>query len=238
MIECNVLSVNGILKNISFSLNNGEITVIIGKNGCGKTTLLRCLSGSAEYTGEVKINKKNVKYYTKKELSQLLAVMPQNIPAPDITLKKLVSFGRQPYTGFSGRLSESDTVLVDSIIKTVGLSDISNRALPLLSGGERRLSYFAMLLAQTTPIIFCDEPTANLDPEHQKAILQLISDQRSQGKTVVCVLHDINQALEIADRVLVLDKGELIFNGKDLAGLPVSHFGLKEYICDNKKLYL
>ena len=150
--------------------------------------------------------------------------------APDISLRKLVSFGRHPYTGPSGRLSESDDNAVTSAIKAVGLSDITDRNINLLSGGEKRLAYFAMMLAQSTPILFCDEPTANLDTEHQKEILSLLSGQRCQGKTVLCVLHDINQAIAIADRILLIDKGELTFDGTpdELVKnrIPEEHFGL------------
>ncbi len=238
MIECNGLSVKSILRDISFKLNEGELTVILGKNGSGKTTLFRTLSGNMPFSGEIRINGKDITLYSTKERSGLIAVMPQNLPVPDITLKRLVSFGRQPYTGFSGRLSEDDNTAVDSAIEAVGLTDIVHRHLPLLSGGERRLSYFAMMLAQSTPILLCDEPTASLDTEHQKKILRLLTEQRSNGKTILCILHDVNQAIEIADRVLVLDKGRLIYDGIEPFELPASHFGLTEYICGDKKLYL
>lgn len=238
MIECNNLSVKSILRDICIKLNKGEITVIIGKNGSGKTTLLRALSGNMPFSGEITVDGKDIRRYKPNELSKLMAVMPQNLPAPDITLKRLVSFGRHPYTGFSGRLSESDNKVTDTAIEAAGLTDIADRAVPLLSGGERRLAYFAMTLAQCTPLLFCDEPTANLDAEHQKRLLSLLCKERDNGKTVVCVLHDINQALEIGDRILVLDKGALIHDGKDAGDLPLTHFGLNKYVCGNKTLYL
>ncbi|MBR6513236.1 MAG: ABC transporter ATP-binding protein [Clostridia bacterium] len=238
MIECKNLSVKGILRDISFKANAAEITVIIGKNGSGKTTLLRCLSNAVGYKGEVFINNKEVKCYGKNELSRLIALMPQSLPLPDVSLRRLVGFGRAPYTGFSGRLSLEDNKIIDSAIQAVGLGNIADRSITLLSGGERRLAYFAMLLCQSTPVIICDEPTANLDTEHQKAILSLLCKQRELGKTVICVLHDINQTVEIADRILLIDSGTLSFYGTELYDLPVSHFGLTEYDCNGKKLYL
>ena len=238
MVECKRLSVKNILSDISFKVNKGEICVIIGKNGSGKTTLLRAISSNIPYKGEVLIQGK--KDLGIKARAMVIASMPQTLPIVPVTVRRLVAFGRQPYTGITGTLSKEDKDIVEAVIGETGISDIADKNVSVISGGERRKAFFAMMTAQRSPILLCDEPCANLDTEHQKQILSLLKMQKAKGNTVLCVLHDLNQAIEIADRILLLDGGRLAFDGtpEGLSDIPERHFGLTKYVCEDKTLYL
>lgn len=230
MVECRSLSVKNILSDISFKINKGELCVVIGKNGCGKTTLLRAISSNIAYKGNIIISGTVLKDIKPIDRAKMIASMPQTLPVVPVTVKRLISFGRQPYTGITGILTKSDKQLVNNVIEEIGLEEIADRNVSIISGGERRKAFFAMMLAQGSQILLCDEPTANLDAEHQRQILELLKKQKSKGNTVLCVLHDINQAIAIADRILLIDGGRIIFNGTPdeliTQKIPEEHFRL------------
>ena len=230
MVECRSLYVKNILSDISFKVNKGEICVIIGKNGSGKTTLLRAISSNVAYSGDLIISGTPLKDMKLTERAKMIASMPQALPIAPISVKELVSFGRHPYTGMTGLLVKADKEIVETAITETDIYHITDRNLSIISGGELRKAYFAMMLAQRCPILLCDEPTANLDTKHQKQILELLKKQKSKGNTVLCVLHDINQAIAIADRILLIDGGRLAFDGtpEELSAnkIPEKYFGL------------
>ena len=235
MVSCKDLSVSlqgrSLLGDISFQVRQGSLCVLLGKNGSGKTTLLRALSGALPYEGSLMVGGRELRSLPPRERAKSLALMAQNLPAPAIPLRRLLSFGRQPYCGFSGMLSPADWQVVDRVLAGSGLAPLENRLVSQLSGGQRRKAFFAMLLVQEAPLILADEPCANLDSEVSKEILALLRGRRDQGDTVLCVLHDLNQALEIADQLLVLDQGQLCFDGSPeafcAADLPKKLFGLE-----------
>ena len=217
MLTCKNVTVTygkkNLIEDISFTVKKGELVVIIGKNGSGKTTLLRALSSNVRYHGDIRIEDTPAHSLEPSKRAQLFSFMPQILPQPHITLRQLVAFGRQPYTGLSGILSTKDWEIVDEVIALTNLESLKGSYVDKISGGERRKAFFAMMLAQKTPLLIADEPCANLDSEYVKYMLSLLKARREAGDTIVCVLHDINQAFEIADRLLVMDNGQLIFHG-------------------------
>ena len=139
--------------------------------------------------------------------------MPQKLPTPHIYAEKLITYGRSPYLGISGKLSEPDKEAVASAIEKTRTRALCRSFADTLSGGELRKIFFAMILAQDTETVLLDEPTSNLDVTAKKEILKLIKEAKTFGKTVIAVLHDVNDALEIADRIIVIENGNLVFNG-------------------------
>ena len=239
MLQYNHLTVTygkrTILNNISFTVKKGELTVIIGKNGSGKTTLLHALSSLVPYKGEILADAVPLSALTPALRAKMIAVMPQILPQPPITVRRLVAFGRQPFTGFSGVLSANDWEIVDEMLALTGLEALQESFVDKISGGERRKAFFAMMLAQKAPLLLADEPCANLDPEYSKYILSMLKSRKAAGDTILCVLHDINQAFEIADRLLVIDQGHLIFDGTPAQAaskhIPQDLFSLSAVTC-------
>lgn len=235
MLECKNVSIRYgktvVLEDLSFTAAPGEITVLLGKNGSGKSTLLRAMCGGVPYTGTICAEGEDLRQLRAGARARRLSLMPQLLPSPGVTVRELVSFGRQPYTGFSGILSRADREKVGDVLQKTGLLPFADRPVGRLSGGERQKAYFAMLLAGDAPNLLLDEPAAHLDAEYTGALCRFLSEERARGKTVLAVLHDINRALQLADRVLVLSDGRLVFNGApaDFAKgpLPSELFGLE-----------
>lgn len=223
-------------KNISFCANTGEITILLGKNGSGKSTLVRACCGGISYNGSIKLDGEEASKMKPSHRSKVLSVMPQIQRSPGISVREMVSYGRQPYTGISGILSKNDKEIIQSTIEKTGLSKLSECSVSTLSGGERQRAYFAMLLAQNTPNVILDEPGTFLDASYMNFLCSFLQKQKDEGKTVLAVLHDINRAVELADRLVVLDSG-VSFNGsaKQFIESDCAQrlFGLEKYECTN-----
>lgn len=201
-----------IIKNIDISFEEGTITTIIGKNGCGKTTLLKTSSNLLKtMAGEIllDVNGKNIDLSTMKnqDIARHISYLPQNKEVPNITVYGLVMHGRFPYLNFSRIPQKNDKKIVDEAIELMGLERYKNCNLQELSGGQRQKSFIAMVLAQNTDIIFLDEPTTYLDINHQLEVIQTVKNLKKFGKTVVMVLHDLNLAFSCSDKVCLMDNG-------------------------------
>lgn len=239
MIECAHISVGygkkEILSDVSFAAETGKITILLGRNGCGKSTLLRAISGSLAGRGLVRIDGQDIAKLRPGQRARCVAVMPQMMRAPQMTVREFVALGRQPYTGLCGILSPADHEKVEKVLEKTNLLPLADAYLPEISGGERQKAYFALLLAQDTPCLLLDEPGSHLDAEYNKALNRFLFSERERGKTVLAVLHDINQALEIADKIIVLNAGTVAFDGTPTAfadsSLPETLFGLRKYRC-------
>ena len=200
-----------ILKDISFSASPGEMVALIGSNGIGKSTLLRSLVGFQKYfSGSIKINGLEIKNISAKEIARIMSfVSTENIRVANMTVFDLVAFGRFPYTNWIGKLSEADNLKINESIEKVGLRGFENRLITQVSDGERQRAMIARAVAQDTPLIILDEPTAFLDVSNKYEIfhlLQILAKER--GKTIVLSTHDLNIAIREVDKLwIVTEKG-------------------------------
>jgi ABC-type cobalamin/Fe3+-siderophores transport system ATPase subunit len=199
-----------IIKDINIAFEEGSITSIIGKNGCGKTTLLRTASNLLKpFRGKIKIAGKDITGFSSKELAKKISFLPQLRSVPNITVYNLVMHGRYPYLGFSRTPQKQDIEFIEKSIEKMGLKKYTNKNVQELSGGQRQKVYIAMVLAQDTDIIFLDEPTTYLDINHQLEILEIIKKLKLMSKTIVMVLHDLSSALSYSDKICLMKKGEI-----------------------------
>lgn len=199
-----------VIRDVSFTARDGEITTLVGTNGCGKTTLLKAIARQLPLLdGEILLQNKSIQVYNRKEFARAAAFMPQVRNIPEITVRGLVSHGRFPYLGLSRQMSADDRAAVETAMQATGVSQWASRDLRELSGGERQRVYLAMALAQGGDAILLDEPTTYLDVAAQFELLELLRQLANQGKTVLLVLHDLAQALQYSDKVAVLAKGNL-----------------------------
>jgi ABC-type cobalamin/Fe3+-siderophores transport system ATPase subunit len=200
-----------VLNDLSFQLPTGQFTALIGPNGCGKTTLLRTLAGLlAPNTGQVSLDNQSIDRLSAASLAKQLAFLPQIQPIPEgVQVRDLVAYGRSPYTGLFGRLSEHDWQIVDQMLAKTGTAELSDQAVSELSGGQRQRVWLAMILAQDTPYLLLDEPTTYMDINHQVELMRLIHQLTQEGKTIIAVLHDINQAARYCDHLIALHDGKI-----------------------------
>lgn len=205
-----------IVKQLSLSIPDHKITTIIGPNGCGKSTLLkamtRILSPSA---GAVHLDGADIAKCNTKEIARKMAILPQTPEGSGgLTVGELVSYGRFPYQSGFGRLSKHDHEVIDWALDVTGTLAYKDRSVDALSGGQRQRVWIAMALAQETDLIFLDEPTTYLDLAHQLEVLELLETlNREQGRTIVMVLHDLNQAARFADHIVAMKNGEVLATG-------------------------
>lgn len=199
-----------VLKDINASVRKGEVAVLLGPNGSGKSTLLRCMAGLLKpSSGQVLLEGKKLKEYGRKQLAKKLCFLPQtHEEAEELYVWELVCLGRSPYSVLGWQMSEDDKAAVEKAMDYMNIGSYQHRKLSQLSGGERQRVWIAMILAQDADIILLDEPVAFLDIKYQWELLKLVASiARDLRKTFIVVLHDINHALAIADRFLVMKQG-------------------------------
>jgi len=201
-----------IVNNLSVTIPDKKITTIIGSNGCGKSTLLKAITRIIPHqSGSVLLDGKDIAKEQTKALAKKIAILPQTPEgAAGLTVGELISYGRFPHqTGF-GRLTKKDYEVIDWALEVTGTSDYKYRPIDALSGGQRQRVWIAMALAQETEIIFLDEPTTYLDMAHQLEVLELLQTlNKEQNRTIIMVLHDLNQAARFADYIIALKDGEV-----------------------------
>lgn len=204
-----------VLDGLSLTLPAGKITALLGPNGCGKSTLLNCFSRLlAPQSGGVLLSETPLNDLSSRQLAQRLALLPQHHLTPEgITVRELVSYGRSPWLSLWGRLSTEDNARVNVAMSQTQTHSLAERRLSELSGGQRQRAFLAMVLAQDTPVVLLDEPTTYLDINHQVELMRLMGDLKSQAKTVVAVLHDLNQASRYCDHLVVLANGRVMAQG-------------------------
>lgn len=203
-----------VVENASAEFEKGQVTSIIGPNGAGKSTLLSMASRLVSSDkGEVLIDCKELSEWDSKELAKRLAVLRQaNSITMRFTVREMVSFGRFPYS--QGKLNQQDQEEIDKAIEYLDLTEIQHKYLDELSGGQRQLSFIAMVMAQDTDYVFLDEPLNNLDIKHSLQIMKNIRRlAHEMNKAVVVVIHDINFAACYSDIIIALKKGKIVAQG-------------------------
>ncbi|KAF0194154.1 MAG: iron complex transport system ATP-binding protein [Bacillota bacterium] len=205
-----------IINGINIRIPNNKISVIIGANACGKSTLLKTLARLIKpVSGDILLDGKRLADIAPKQLARVLGLLPQSPVAPEgITVADLVARGRFPYQSFFKGLGKTDYQAVEEALAIMGITDLANRCVDELSGGQRQRVWIAMALAQQTEILLLDEPTTFLDIAYQVEILDLLTDlNKKRGTTIVMVLHDINLSARYADHIFALHKGKLVAEG-------------------------
>lgn len=203
-----------ILHGIDATFPEGKISVLMGPNGCGKSTTLRSLIRLVpETTGDVRLNGKDLADLSQQELARRIAYLPQSRNVPDIAVQRLVMHGRFPYLSYPRRYRREDYEKVDQALAWVGLTDLAGRKMEKLSGGQRQKAYLAMALAQDTDVILMDEPTTFLDIKNQFEMLDRARALADSGKTVVMILHDFEAILHYADHVVLMAEGRVLTAG-------------------------
>ncbi|MFF8972235.1 ABC transporter ATP-binding protein [Streptomyces sp. NPDC014995] len=194
----------------------GKVTALVGPNACGKSTALRALARLLKpAAGTVHLDGHDLADFPARELALQLALLPQTPTAPDgITVRDLVARGRTPHQRWWRQWSSADEAVVDRVLLATGTAALADRSLDELSGGQRQRVWIAMALAQDTPVLLLDEPTTYLDLAHQVDVLELVAHlNRTEGRTVVMVLHELNLACRYADHLVALRAGRVMAAG-------------------------
>lgn len=214
------------LQGVSTDIPKGKITTIIGPNGSGKSTLLGVMSrNNRPLEGTVKLENRDLVEYKPKDFAKKFAIVYQQNDIPqDLTVEKLVMFGRIPYTSLLKKRTEEDEAAVTWALTCTNLLEKRENDLSALSGGERQRVWIAMALAQKSEMLCLDEPTTYLDIYYQIELLELVKQlNKEHGLTIVMVLHDINQAIQYSDHVILMKAGQIVAEGapKDIINREV-----------------
>lgn len=220
-----------VVKDVSITVPKGNVTVLLGPNGCGKSTLLKALCGIVPMTsGELYLDGENLRLLEPKKAAQRLTYLAQSRQVPDITVSRLVLHGRFPYLNYPRRYRKEDYAIADAAMEQMGLTELADRPMEQLSGGQRQKVYIAMALAQDTPVILLDEPTTYLDIKHQLQIMHYARKLATEGKTVLMVVHDLDQAMKVADKIVLMKEGTVVAQGTPdevfASGTPEEVFGI------------
>lgn len=206
-----------VAEQLSVTIPEGEFTVIIGPNACGKSTLLKALSRIIKpVQGQIILDGQVISQYPAKEVARRLGLLPQNSHAPvGITVADLVGRGRYPHQPRFGGWRVEDSRAVDEAMAATHVDHLAHCPVETLSGGQRQRVWIAMVLAQQTPLMLLDEPTTWLDITHQIELMELLRELNQQhGRTLVVVLHELNQACRYASNLIAMRDGEIIAQGK------------------------
>jgi iron complex transport system ATP-binding protein len=205
-----------IVEDLSLTIPAGRITVIVGANACGKSTLLRALARLlTPRSGVVLLDGEEIRRLPTRTVAQRLGMLPQSPLAPDgIAVADLVARGRHPHQRWFRQWSAADEIAVHEALAATGTAELADRPVDELSGGQRQRVWIAMALAQGTDILLLDEPTTFLDLAHQIEVLDLLADlNAARQRTIVCVLHDLNLACRYAHHLVAMRGGTIVAEG-------------------------
>jgi iron complex transport system ATP-binding protein len=206
-----------VIDDLDLEIAPGRITMIIGANACGKSTLLGVLARlHAPLGGTVELDGADVSTLSRRGFARTVGLLPQQPTAPDgLSVAELVARGRHPHRGVFQRWSATDSAIVDDAMVRTGVADLADRPVGDLSGGQRQRVWIAMALAQDPRILLLDEPTTFLDLSHQLEVLDLLRElNRTRGTTIVVVLHELNLAARYADELVVMAEGRIVAHGE------------------------
>jgi iron complex transport system ATP-binding protein len=205
-----------VIEDLSIEIPEGRITSVVGPNGCGKSTLLRSMARLMKpRRGAVYLDGDAISNLPTREVAKRLGILPQDPQAPEgLTVREIAAQGRYPHQSFFRQWSKSDEHAVERALETTGVLDLADRSLDTLSGGQRQRAWISMALAQETDTLLLDEPTTFLDMAHQLEVLQLLKRlNRDEGRTILMVLHDLNNASRYSDHVVALCRGGVHTSG-------------------------
>lgn len=225
-----------VVADLSLVVPDHSFTVIVGPNACGKSTLLRALARILKPAGgAVLLDGAQIATVPSKEVARKLGLLPQTSIAPDgITVADLVARGRYPHQSLLRQWSLADARVVEQVMEVTNVTHLAQRPVDELSGGQRQRVWIAMVLAQETPLLLLDEPTTFLDIAHQVEVLDLLAELHAKGRTIVAVLHDLNQAARYATHMIAMREGAIIARGEPGeildASLVQEVFGLRSKV--------
>ena len=229
-----------ILHDIDAAIAPGRITAVMGPNGCGKTTLLRCIGGLLKPTsGSVGIDGQEIGSYSARALAQKVAFVRQQAQTDfEFSAFETVLMGRNPYQHHLQNESQKDWDIVEQCMKQTNTWHLRLAKPAEMSGGEMQRVMIARALAQQTPVLLMDEPVSNLDIAHQLEIMRLL---RTTDKTVVIVIHDLNLALQFCDDLMLIHNGALLFHGRMADGLTTENiataYGVKSHMAEGRIIF-
>jgi len=202
-----------VLKKINLKVQKGELITLIGPNGSGKSTLLKCINNYLQSEqGRIKIKNRDLKNYSRKELAQITAYVPQTAEKNfSINVFETILMGRKAHSSWKPRTQ--DKKITASVISRLGLEAIAFKNIESLSGGQRQKVLIARAVAQQAELILLDEPTNNLDLRHQLEIFNLIRKEVKNGKTAVVTMHDLSLVSRFSDRIIMLKNGRIFSDG-------------------------
>ena len=206
-----------VVRDLSLDVREGAVTTIIGPNGCGKSTLLRSLARLMEPRGgSVLLDGQLIHRLSGKEVARRLGLLAQHATAPEgVTVEELARRGRYPHQGFLQPPSPRDDEAVERALALTGMTALRDRPIDSLSGGQRQRGWIAMAIAQETAVLLLDEPTTYLDVAHQLEIIELVRRlNREEGRTIVMVMHDVNQAAAASDHLIAMRDGRILAEGR------------------------
>ncbi|MDD5687597.1 MAG: ABC transporter ATP-binding protein [Elusimicrobia bacterium] len=205
-----------IIKDLSFSVNDGDFIGVLGPNGSGKTTLFRALTKIIRhYKGEILLKGKNLSEISFSELARSVAVLPQflNVIFP-FTVEEYVCMGRFPYLKRFEKLGSSDMEIVEKAMVEFDVISLKEKKISELSGGERQRVFLAQAIAQQPKILLLDEPITHLDIKHQVEIMDILKNMNTNGITILSIMHDLNLASEYCNRIILIKEGRVSADGK------------------------
>jgi len=204
-----------VLDSVSTSVDDGTLVGVVGPNGAGKTTLLRTINGAlAPDGGSVRVVGRDVAELGSREASRLVATVPQSTASAfDFPVRRIVEMGRTPHVGRFGTRTVADRRAVDEAMERAAVDRLADRPVTEVSGGERQRVFLARALAQDTPVLLLDEPTSDLDVNHQIRTLDLVADLVDEGRTVVAAIHDLDLAARYCDELRLLYDGRIRASG-------------------------
>lgn len=230
-----------ILRDIGASIEPGCITAVMGPNGCGKTTLLRCIGGLLQPSGgQVLIDNQRVQDYTPRALAQKVAFVRQQAQTDfEFSAFETVLMGRNPYQRRLQNESQADWDIVEQCMRQTGTWHLRFAKPGQMSGGELQRVMIARALAQQTPVLLMDEPVSNLDIAHQLDVMRLL--RKATEKTILIVIHDLNLALQFCDRLLLLHQGSVLYHGPIAAGLTPDNirttYGVDSHMAEGRIIF-
>ena len=235
MLNCQHITVkygktHPVVRDISFEAKAGEITALLGENGCGKSTVLRAIMGEVPFEGQMTLGESDLRSCPPAERALRVSLLPQQLPSPALSVWETVALGRAPHTT---HLGDTDRAMIGEKLEELGIAHLAHRRTDTLSGGERQKVFVAMLLVQDTPLVLLDEPTTYMDLSFTARFFDILQRERQRGKAILLVMHDLADAFDIADRLLILQNGGIAFSGtpdEALAeNIPEGLLGLRQY---------